>query len=152
MQQLPWWCSSARRRTCGWSPRTSSIGTGVLTWPSARARRKSSRQPFQRRPLNVGRQHEPYNAEMADVPGTTKLANGAWSGMIALGRTNAPMEVSCEGFVVKTTLAKWVGTATLGGVPMTSCVYQQVNKRLRCREGTNTHHSPLSIRILPREV
>lgn len=60
-------------------------------------------------------------------PGTTKLFNGASSGMGALGSTNAPVLISGilgvlgeEGLVVNTTLAKCVGTATLGGDPMTS--------------------------------
>lgn len=60
-------------------------------------------------------------------PGTTKLFNGASSGMGALGSTNAPVLISgilgvlgAEGLVVNTTLAKCVGTATLGGDPMTS--------------------------------
>jgi hypothetical protein len=62
-------------------------------------------------------------------PGTTKLFNDASSGMGALGSTNAPVLISGmfgvfgeEGLVVNTTLAKCVGTATLGGEPMTSCV------------------------------
>jgi len=62
-------------------------------------------------------------------PGTTKLFNGASSEMGALGSTNAPVLISGifgvlgeDGLVVNTTLAKWVGTATLGGEPMTSCV------------------------------
>ena len=47
--------------------------------------------------------------------------------MGALGSTNAPVLISgilgvlgAEGLVVNTTLAKCVGTATLGGDPMTS--------------------------------
>lgn len=62
-----------------------------------------------------------------DKPGTTKLSSGASSGICAFGRTNAPVEISGmsgvdgeEGFVVKTIFAKCVGTATFGGVPMTS--------------------------------
>lgn len=62
--------------------------------------------------------------------GTMKLSSFASSGMTAFGRTNAPVEISGtsgvfgeEGFKVRTTFAKWVGTATLGGVPMTSWVY-----------------------------
>jgi hypothetical protein len=50
--------------------------------------------------------------------------------MDALGRMNAPVETSTsfapqpgEGRVVSTTLAKCVGTATLGGDPITSYVY-----------------------------
>ena len=59
--------------------------------------------------------------------GTTKLSSFASSGMTAFGRTNAPVEISGmsgvrgeDGFEVRTTFAKWVGTETLGGVPMTS--------------------------------
>lgn len=62
-------------------------------------------------------------------PGTTKLFNGTSSGMSVFGSTNAPVLISGtlgvlgeEGLVVSTTLAKCVGTATLGGEPMTSCV------------------------------
>lgn len=49
--------------------------------------------------------------------------------MIAFGSTNAPVEVSgmCgvegdDGREVRTTLAKCVGTATFGGLPITSYV------------------------------
>ena len=63
--------------------------------------------------------------------GTTKLSRGASSGICALGRTKAPVEISGmfgvegdDGFEVRTTLAKWVGTATFGGVPMTSWCYR----------------------------
>lgn len=59
--------------------------------------------------------------------GTTKLSSLASSEMTALGSTNAPVEISGtsgvlgeEGFDVRTTFAKCVGTATFGGVPMTS--------------------------------
>ena len=62
-----------------------------------------------------------------NVPGTTKASRGASSGISALGSTNAPVEISgiCgvagdDGFDVRTTFAKWVGTAMFGGVPMTS--------------------------------
>ena len=61
------------------------------------------------------------------VPGVTKLSNGTSSGMIAFGRTKAPVEISGtsgvegeDGLEARTTFAKWVGTATLGGEPMTS--------------------------------
>jgi len=47
--------------------------------------------------------------------------------MTALGRTKAPVNNSKmsgfegeDGLLVNTTLAKWVGTDTLGGEPMTS--------------------------------
>ena len=59
-----------------------------------------------------------------------KLSSFASSGMAALGRTNAPVEISGtpgvdgeDGFDVSTTLAKCVGTEMLGGEPITSCVY-----------------------------
>src|SRR4051812_29231653 len=61
--------------------------------------------------------------------GTTKLSKGAVSGMGAFGRTNAPVASSYTsgvdgdvGFAVSTTFAKCVGTAMLGGEPITSCV------------------------------
>lgn len=57
----------------------------------------------------------------------TKLSSGASSGMIAFGRTNAPVDISGmsgvegeEGLDARTTFAKWVGTAMFGGDPMTS--------------------------------
>jgi hypothetical protein len=47
--------------------------------------------------------------------------------MRAFGSTNAPVEISSrpgvageDGREVSTTFAKWVGTATFGGEPMTS--------------------------------
>ena len=59
----------------------------------------------------------------------TKLSNGTSSEMTALGKTNAPVDISGmsgvageEGLDARTTLAKWVGTATFGGDPITSCV------------------------------
>jgi hypothetical protein len=61
--------------------------------------------------------------------GTENDSHGAWSGMIALGRMNAPAASSRmsgvpgeDGLEVRTTLAKWVGTPTLGGEPITSWV------------------------------
>ena len=73
-----------------------------------------------------------------DVLGTTKLSSLASSGIAALGRTNAPVEISGtsgvdgeDGFDVSTTLAKWVGTEMFGGEPITSCVYQQIRRRLQ---------------------
>lgn len=66
-------------------------------------------------------------SRVGNVPGVTKLSSEASSGMIALGRTNAPVETSRmsgvegeEGREARTTFAKWVGTAMLGGEPMTS--------------------------------
>lgn len=63
----------------------------------------------------------------SNVLGVTKRSSGASSGMIAFGRTNAPVEISWmsgvegeEGLEARTTFAKWVGTAMLGGEPMTS--------------------------------
>jgi hypothetical protein len=51
--------------------------------------------------------------------------------MGALGSTKAPVDISStsgvdgeDGLLAKTTLAKWVGTLTLGGEPITSCVYK----------------------------
>lgn len=61
-----------------------------------------------------------------------KLSSGAPSGITALGRTKAPEESSRMSGVdgdagrdVKTTFAKCVGTDTLGGDPITSCVFRQ---------------------------
>ena len=67
------------------------------------------------------------------LPGTMKFSNGVLSLMTALGRTKAPVASSRisgvdgdDGFVVNTTLAKWVGTDTLGGEPITSCVCRNI--------------------------
>ena len=56
-----------------------------------------------------------------------KLSSDASSGITALGRTKAPVEISGtsrvfgdDGRVVNTTLAKCVGTETFGGEPITS--------------------------------
>lgn len=61
------------------------------------------------------------------LPGTTNPSNGASSGITAFGSANAPIESSCTSGVAgdtgreaRTTLAKCVGTPTLGGLPMTS--------------------------------
>ena len=61
------------------------------------------------------------------VPGTIKLSKGLSSGISAFGKTKAPVEISgtCgvdgdEGLDVRTTFAKWVGTDTFGGFPITS--------------------------------
>lgn len=65
--------------------------------------------------------------ENFNIPGTTKLSRDASSGITALGRTNAPVDTSgmCgvdgeAGREASTTLAKCVGTDTLGGLPITS--------------------------------
>lgn len=57
----------------------------------------------------------------------TKLSRGASSGIGALGSTKAPVESSRipgvegdAGLDVKTTFAKCVGTAIVGGEPITS--------------------------------
>ena len=54
----------------------------------------------------------------------TKLVKGASSGIMAFGKTNAPVDISVtsgldgeEGFEASTTFAKCVGTATFGGEP-----------------------------------
>jgi hypothetical protein len=61
--------------------------------------------------------------------GMTKFSRGVSSGIGALGSTNAPAESSSmfgvpgdDGLEVRTTFAKWVGTATFGGEPITSWV------------------------------
>lgn len=53
---------------------------------------------------------------------------------MAFGSTNAPAEISSvsgaegdKGLEASTTLAKWVGTATFGGDPITSYVCKNVN-------------------------
>lgn len=63
----------------------------------------------------------------SSVPGTTKLSRAASSAIAALGRRNAPVDTSgiCgvdgeAGRLASTTLAKCVGTETLGGLPITS--------------------------------
>lgn len=80
--------------------------------------------------------------EVEHSPGTWNEVSGTWSGMTELGRTNAPMETSFTASVtvrdveddapnpnddeafwdrlVRITLAKWVGTAMFGGLPITS--------------------------------
>jgi len=88
--------------------------------------------PEARSTESTGRSKFGHSAETMVLrysPGTTKLFNGASSGMGVFGSTNAPVLISGtlgvlgeEGLVASTTLAKCVGTATLGGEPMTSCV------------------------------
>ena len=59
--------------------------------------------------------------------------------MTALGRTKAPVEISNtsgvdgeDGLVVSTTFAKCVGTAMLGGVPITSWVCRHGFQFMSC--------------------
>lgn len=61
------------------------------------------------------------------ILGMTKFSSFASSGIGALGRTKAPVEISAtfgvegdEGLDARTTFAKWVGTETFGGEPITS--------------------------------
>ena len=63
------------------------------------------------------------------LPGVTKLSRDVSSEMMAFGSTNAPVEISGrwgvegdDGRDARTTLAKCVGTATFGGLPITSYV------------------------------
>ena len=56
-----------------------------------------------------------------------KLSRGVSSRMTTFGRTKAPVNSSKvsgfegeDGLLAKTTFAKWVGTDTLGGDPITS--------------------------------
>ena len=65
-----------------------------------------------------------------------KLSRGVSSRMTALGRTKAPVDNSKisrvegeDGLLAKTTFAKWVGTDTLGGEPITSWVCQDKSSR-----------------------
>jgi hypothetical protein len=65
-----------------------------------------------------------------------KLSSGVSSRMTALGRTKAPVDISKmsgfegeDGLLVKITFAKWVGTDTLGGEPITSWVCQDVSSK-----------------------
>lgn len=82
-----------------------------------------------------------------------KLSRGASSGIIAFGRTNAPVESSRisgvegeEGLAVSTTFAKWVGTATLGGEPITSWVYVCYQRSSPSSFRRNkTYHAPFSV-------
>jgi hypothetical protein len=69
------------------------------------------------------------NGRRRDLLGYTKLSKGASSGMTAFGSTNAPVETSGtwgvegdDGRDARTTFAKCVGTATFGGLPITSYV------------------------------
>jgi hypothetical protein len=74
-----------------------------------------------------------HEARSLILPGTAKSVNRALSGITALGKTKAPIEISgLDGLVrgrrplrgaareARTTLAKWVGTDTAGVFPMTS--------------------------------
>ena len=67
--------------------------------------------------------------EQFNSPGITKLSKGVSSEMTALGSTKAPVDISGisglageDGLDASTTLAKCVGTETLGGEPIISCV------------------------------
>lgn len=90
--------------------------------------------------------------------------------MTAFGSTNAPVEISGtwgvegdDGRDVRTTLAKWVGTATFGGLPITSydfnmcvCVetadqQTKVTTPGKTSDGS-THDSPFPICLLAREI
>ena len=60
--------------------------------------------------------------------------------MTALGRTKAPVDISKisrvegeDGLLAKITFAKWVGTDTLGGEPITSWVYQDESSGVALR-------------------
>lgn len=82
----------------------------------------------------------------------TKLSNGVSSGIAAFGSTKAPRETSKlegvegeEGVVVRTTFAKWVGTAMLGGEPITSYVYGVDNNRRIAREEPTFVYSDLQL-------
>jgi hypothetical protein len=75
-----------------------------------------------------------------------------------LGKTNAPVDTSkmCgvwgdDGLAANTTLAKWVGTATFGGEPITSYVYVVAqNPYIYIREMAD--HSPLPVCFVVRKV
>ncbi len=60
------------------------------------------------------------------LPGTANEVRGALSGITALGRTKAPIDISFAAlmteldFDVNMTFAKWVGTEMDGGEPITS--------------------------------
>ena len=78
--------------------------------------------------------------------------------MTALGRTKAPVDNSKvsrvegeDGLLAKTTFAKWVGTDTLGGEPITSWVYQDESSRSRLKIiAVSAYHSPFAISFLSR--
>lgn len=78
--------------------------------------------------------------------------------MTALGRTKAPVDNSKvsivegeDGLLAKTTFAKWVGTDTLGGEPITSWVYQKVQEEGRLKIiAVSAYHSPFAISFLSR--
>ena len=93
--------------------------------------------------------------EEGSPPGTMKLVKGTSSGITAFGNTNAPEDNSSlsgacgeEGFAVRITLAKWVGTETFGGEPMTSWVYESKCQGKNSDSSWSAHHSPLAIWIL----
>jgi hypothetical protein len=76
-----------------------------------------------------------------------------------LGRTNAPVDTSriCgvsgeDGLAANTTLAKWVGTATFGGEPITSYVYVIAESPYALDRERRADHSPLPVCFVVREV
>lgn len=101
------------------------VSTPLLQPPKTRR----AQQPVQRHPLKTQRFSDVSLLRNDRLPGTMKLSRGVSSRMTALGRTKAPVDSSKvlgfegeDGLLVKTTLAKWVGTDTLGGEPITSWV------------------------------
>lgn len=87
--------------------------------------------------------------------GTMKFSNGVLSLMTALGRTKAPVASSRisgvdgdDGFVVNTTLAKWVGTDTLGGEPITSCVCHNILSANQAVHAVGVHSQCATSRLL----
>jgi len=93
---------------------------------------------------------------MENLLGLTKLVSSASSDIEALGRMNAPVDISTwvglyeVGLEARTTLAKWVGTLIFGGVPITSwlCYYRLLESgRSNERE---THDAPFTILFLFR--
>ena len=89
-----------------------------------------------------------------------KLSRGVSSRMTALGRTKAPVDNSRmsrvegeDGLLAKITFAKWVGTDTLGGEPITSWVCQDESSRRESLKDYCCTGLPLAIcHQLPVEV
>lgn len=129
-QQLLWILSFEHRRIYEWSRHIlwscRYVSSLLLQLPKTRR----DQQLVQQHPLKTMLQWH-FLVWHNYLPGTIKLSRGVSSLMIALGKTKAPVDSSKisgfegdDGLLVKTTFAKWVGTDTFGGEPITSWVYR----------------------------
>lgn len=124
--RLLFFCASSNLRTTTWHLVVWQICFEVDLTASENRVRPAARSTAS----TVSNDEYRFSGEVLCLPGTTKLSSGASSGIMALGSTNAPVDSSrmsgVEGDVgldVRTTFAKCVGTETLGGDPITSCVW-----------------------------